>query len=191
MSVASHFLVVGLGNLPYPMTRHSVGHLIIDSLAARLGMSLSSDRACNGLKATRTGIMFGQTSATLTLFKPKALMNISGRPVADALKNTAVLPSNMVVIHDSLSHQPTTISVKSGGSANGHNGVRSIITALGGNAGFCRLRIGIGRSEGNVAEYVLGRLSSFERQFWSADGEGIDLVWRDLSKIVAQRGFDA
>jgi len=190
-AAAPHFLIVGLGNLPYPATRHSVGHLVVDSLASRLGVSLGADRASGGFKATKMGVLFGQTSATITLYKPKASMNISGRPVADALKITAVSPSNMVVIHDSLSHEQLIVSAKSGGSANGHNGVRSIITAIGGNMGFHRLRIGIGRSDGDVAEYVLGRLSSFERQFWSSNGEGLDLVWKELSKVVGQRGAGA
>lgn len=89
----------------------------------------------------------------------------------------------MIVIHDSLSHKPCTNSPKFGGSANGHNGVRSIISALGGDTNFHRLRIGIGREERDVAEYVLGKLSIHERQFWSVDGQGIDLVWSSLNKI--------
>ncbi|KAI0930085.1 hypothetical protein AcV5_006882 [Taiwanofungus camphoratus] len=116
---------------------------------------------------------------------PEALMNISGKPVTDALHSSAIAPSNMVVIHDSLSHKPQTISPKFGGSANGHNGVRSIIAALRGNMDFHRLRIGIGRdAEVDSAEYVLGPLSSSERQFWGTNGEGTELVWRELSSMT-------
>ena len=56
-------------------------------------------------------------------------MNISGPPVASALKASALLPSHLILIHDSLSHAPATVSPKTGGSANGHNGVRSVIAA--------------------------------------------------------------
>ncbi|OBZ70975.1 putative peptidyl-tRNA hydrolase [Grifola frondosa] len=117
--VASQFLVVGLGNLPYPLTRHSVGHLILDSLAFRLGVSFASERV--GYIA-RTNVAIGENSAALTLFKPKTLMNISGRPVVTALRDTVSSPSQMIVVHDELSRKPSTLSPKFGGSANGHNG---------------------------------------------------------------------
>lgn len=110
-------------------------------------------------------------------------MNITGPCVSAALKHTGISPASMVVVHDSLYHKPEAISPKFGGSANGHNGVRSIISALGGNMEFHRLRIGIGLQEGNVTAYVLSDLSSHERQFWSVDGQGSDLVWDALVKI--------
>ena len=117
-------------------------------------------------------------------------MNITGPCVSSALRHTGVHPSSMIVVHDSLSHKPNTVSPKFGGSANGHNGVRSIISALGGNMSFHRLRIGIGRIDGDITEYVLGPLSMEERQYWSSDGQGIEQVWKALSNISlnAQRG---
>jgi len=111
-------------------------------------------------------------------------MNISGPPIAEALRHTAKTPSNLIVIHDSLDHKPASCSPKFGGSANGHNGIKSIIGALGGEAGFHRLRIGIGRGPGDTAAYVLDRLPSYEKQFWRPGGEGIDLIWREITKIV-------
>ncbi len=48
---------------------------------------------------------------------------------------------------------------------------------------FYRLRIGIGRGEGDVAEYVLGKLSPTERELWGSDGQGIDRVWQELEKV--------
>lgn len=113
----------------------------------------------------------------------EALMNITGPCVSAALKHTGILPASMVVVHDSLSHKPESISPKFGGSANGHNGVRSIISALGGTTDFHRLRIGIGREDGDVTAYVLGDLSSHERQFWGVDGQGSGFVWDALVKI--------
>jgi len=176
-------LIVGLGNLPFPMTRHSIGHLILDSLASRLGIHFANDRALGGLSA-RTNVVIGENSVDVTLFKPKAFMNISGRPVATALRNSVGSPASMIVIHDSLSHKPNTISPKSGGSANGHNGVKSIIAALGGEMNFHRFRIGIGRDGSDAAEYVLGKLSPGERIFWGQDGKGTDLIWNELEKTV-------
>ncbi|EKM54204.1 uncharacterized protein PHACADRAFT_257882 [Phanerochaete carnosa HHB-10118-sp] len=179
----SKLLVVGLGNFPYPLTRHSVGHLVVQSLADRVGISISADKRLDGLVG-RGSVTLAENDVSLTLYLPKALMNITGRPTVNAMKSLGFQPSSMVVIHDSLSHRPGVASPKSGGSAEGHNGVRSVMAALGGSKDFHRLRIGIGRGDGNVADYVLGRLSSYEKQYWGTDGDGIDVVLRELAKIA-------
>jgi PTH1 family peptidyl-tRNA hydrolase len=116
-------------------------------------------------------------------------MNISGRSVSNVLRRTVKHPGSMIVIHDSLTHKPEIISYKYGGSANGHNGVKSVISALGGNEDFHRLRIGIGRNDVDASEYVLRKLSQHERQFWGEDGKGVDLVWSQIEKIVQNVSF--
>ncbi|KAI0687904.1 peptidyl-tRNA hydrolase [Cytidiella melzeri] len=180
---APQLLVVGLGNLPYPLTRHSVGHLVIDSLASRLGIQCKPDLSLGGKGGTGKLSLEGE-AVEVTLLKPKNLMNLSGPCVLQALQTTRTSLSSLVVIHDSLSHAPATLSPRLGGSANGHNGIRSVIEALGGKKNFHRIRIGIGRGEGNVADYVLGRLPSFEKQYWDWDGEGVDKVVQALEQIV-------
>ncbi|PIL35810.1 hypothetical protein GSI_01470 [Ganoderma sinense ZZ0214-1] len=183
-----HFLIVGLGNATFPGTRHSLGQLAVDVLAKRLGTHLSSERSG---WSVNTSFDLGQNVVSLTLFKPRALMNISGRPVVQMLRQSAIKPTNMIVLHDSLDHKPCALSPKFGGSAGGHNGVRSIIAALGNDSDFHRLRLGIGRGGPggggggiDVADFVLGPLSSRERQFWSATGPGSDLVWNELTRIL-------
>lgn len=114
-------------------------------------------------------------------------MNISGPPIAKAMRATVGSPSSLVVIHDSLDHHPGQVSPGFGGSPRGHNGVRSVIAALGGSKDFHRIRIGIGRGGGDVADYVLGRLSSHEKQQSGPDGEVTTAVERLLAAIV-QRG---
>jgi PTH1 family peptidyl-tRNA hydrolase len=109
-------------------------------------------------------------------------MNISGPSVAAAFRKTVKYPSSLIVISDSLSHKVETLSVRLGGSANGHNGVKSVISALGGEMGFYRFRVGIGRDETDAATYVLCKLSSHERQFWG--NEGVDLALREIEKIA-------
>jgi len=180
VAVVPQILVVGLGNLPLPLTRHSVGHLIIDSLATHFGIRMVADR--DGYSG-RGNVNIGENPVSLTLFKSKSLMNVSGPSVAATLRKTVRSPSSMIVVQDSLSHKVETLSARLGGSANGHNGVRSIISALGGEMGFHRFRIGIGRDQTDAAAYVLQRLSSHERQFWGADGEGIGLVVREIGII--------
>ena len=112
-------------------------------------------------------------------------MNLSGPPVSTTLRKTSCARSSLIVLHDSLEHKPTAVSPKFGGSANGHNGIRSLISALG-TKDFFRLRLGIGRSDSDVAGYVLSRLPNFERQFWAPDGSGLDLIWEQIQKIALQ-----
>lgn len=178
-------LVVGLGNFPYPLTRHSVGHLVVNSLADRLGISIRSDKRLGGFVGRGSAVL-AETDVSLTLYMPDALMNITGPPTVNAMRNLGFQPSSLVVVHDSLAHRPGAVSPKSTGSAEGHNGVRSIINALGGNKDFYRLRIGIGRGGDKTPtiDYVMGRLSSYEKQFWGVDGDGIEAVLRELSKIA-------
>lgn len=111
-------------------------------------------------------------------------MNISGRPVANALRSISSPPSSLIVIHDSLAHKQNVISPKFGGSANGHNGVRSIITALGDNPNFHRLRVGIGKNTVDAAAYVLGRLAEQEVNYWGENGQGTAVAWKAIEKIV-------
>ncbi|KIJ68130.1 hypothetical protein HYDPIDRAFT_107786 [Hydnomerulius pinastri MD-312] len=174
-------LVVGLGNLPYPNTRHSIGHLVVDALASRFGMRMTTDRSLGGFVG-HSKVQLGDLDVALTLFKPKPLMNITGPAVAAALRHTAKTPGAMVVIHDSLDHKPRALSVKFGGSANGHNGVRSVISSLGGDANFYRFRVGIGRN-GDAAAYVLSKLPADEAAYWDL-GDGLGQVCNELEKIA-------
>lgn len=115
-------------------------------------------------------------------------MNASGRAVANALRQTVKSTSSMIVIHDSLGHKPAKVSYKLGGSANGHNGLKSIISALGGDTNFHRLRIGIGHNDVDPAQYVLEHLSQREQEFWGADGDGVELVLKEVQRIVSPSG---
>ncbi|KAG6891577.1 hypothetical protein C0992_003604 [Termitomyces sp. T32_za158] len=171
--------VVGLGNLPYPLTRHSVGQLIIDSLATRLGIILSAHRT--GFSG-QGNVFVGGTMVSLHLFKSKSLMNVSGPSIASACRNAVQSPRSMIVISDSLSHKAETMHARLGGSANGHNGLKSIISALGNDMNFHRFRIGIGRDDTDAAVYVMNKLSSHERHFWA--NEGLDLILSEIEKVA-------
>ncbi|KAF9540968.1 peptidyl-tRNA hydrolase protein 1 [Mortierella hygrophila] len=104
---------------------------------------------------------------TITLLKPLQLMNVSGTSVSKAAKDLGVSTSDILVIHDDMERDIGKLSFKSEGSANGHNGIKSCVKALG-TAHFRRLRVGIGRppvsdrSPKVVAGYVLGRFKPLE-----------------------------
>ncbi|KAL0063735.1 hypothetical protein AAF712_009292 [Marasmius tenuissimus] len=121
----------------------------------------------------------------LTLFKSKQAMNISGPSIAEAFRTSVKHPNALIVLHDSMSHRSETLSARLGGSANGHNGVKGITSALGGKQDFYRFRLGIGeRGNTDAATYVLGKLSSHERQFWQ--DEGLDDVLEEIAKVAAK-----
>ncbi|KAJ7774481.1 peptidyl-tRNA hydrolase [Mycena maculata] len=179
MSHIPRVLVAGLGNLPFPNTRHSVGQLIIDELAWRTGISLSSER--DGFSGDAT-VSLGETRLLLTLYKSKHLMNISGPSIAAACRKRGLRPDMLVLISDSTDHEPCRLNYRFGGSARGHNGIKSVISAIG-TQDFHRVRAGVGRHPSmDLAEYVLGRLTSHERQFWS--GDGVQLVCDAIEKAA-------
>lgn len=119
-------------------------------------------------------------------------MNESGRAVKktyeEKLHNTQTFhPRNRrtIILHDSVDQRPCTVSPRFGGSARGHNGVRSVISALG-TSDFYRIRLGIGYPPNGMPldQYVLGKLSREEIDYWSSGGEGIEKVWEAIVRIM-------
>ena len=109
-------------------------------------------------------------------------MNVSGPSIADVYRKAFHNPTNMVVVSDSVQHDVTKLAIRMGGSANGHNGIKSIISALRGEQNFWRFRAGIGYDGTDMSTYVLGRLSNHEKQFWN--DEGLDLVLEGLGQVT-------
>src|SRR5690606_15768168 len=103
--------------------------------------------------------------ARVVLAKPRSFMNLSGGPVAGAVKFYKVPPESLVVVHDELDLPFGTIRLKRGGGENGHNGLRSITKSLG-TRDYVRVRFGIGRPPGRMdpADYVLKDFSTVERK---------------------------
>jgi PTH1 family peptidyl-tRNA hydrolase len=135
------FLIVGLGNpgSEYERTRHNLGFMVIDKLAAQEGIAVTR-RECRSLVAR--GDIEGQA---VKLVKPQTYMNLSGEAVGCLLRKHAVTNADnrrLIVISDDLALPVGKIRIRERGSAGGHNGLKSIIAALGDNE-FIRLRIGI------------------------------------------------
>jgi PTH1 family peptidyl-tRNA hydrolase len=152
-------VVVGLGNpgQRYARTRHNVGFLVVDALAARLGVNQWRER----FDAQSVLAEAGQTR--LVLAKPMTFMNQSGRAVRQLVAWYRVSIDRLLVVHDDVDLPFGTLRVRLGGGSGGHHGVESIIAALG-TSRFARLRLGIGRpSDGrDVTAYVLSRFRSEE-----------------------------
>lgn len=161
--MAESWLIVGLGNPGprYEPTRHNVGQMVIDELAARRGETLRAHKA--NARVAETWLRPG--GAKLVLAKPNTFMNVSGGPVAGLAKFYGIDPEHVVVVHDELDIPFDTIKLKTGGGHGGHNGVRDVAKALG-SGDFARVRVGIGRPPGrqDPADWVLDPFGAEERK---------------------------
>ncbi|GAT00510.1 aminoacyl-tRNA hydrolase [Mycolicibacterium fortuitum] len=159
--MAEPLLVVGLGNPgpAYAKTRHNVGFMVADILAARIGSAFKVHKK-SGAEVI-TGRLAG---APVVLAKPRCYMNESGRQVGPLAKFYSVPPGRIVVIHDELDIDFGRIRLKVGGGEGGHNGLRSVASALG-SKDFQRVRIGVGRPPGreDPAAFVLEAFTAAER----------------------------
>ncbi|MGO9069378.1 aminoacyl-tRNA hydrolase [Mycobacterium sp.] len=154
-------LVVGLGNPGpnYAHTRHNLGFMVADLLAARLGSKFKVHKR-SGAEIV-TGRLGGRP---VVLAKPRCYMNESGRQVGPLAKFYSVSAADVLIIHDELDIDFGQIRLKIGGGEGGHNGLRSVAAALG-TKEFQRVRIGIGRPPGrkDPAAFVLENFNAAER----------------------------
>ncbi len=161
--MAQTWLIVGLGNPGprYELTRHNVGQLVVDELAARRGEAFRAHKA--NARVAETWLRPG--GAKLVLAKPNTFMNVSGGPVAGLTRFYGIAPEHVVVVHDELDIPFDTIKLKAGGGHGGHNGVRDVAKALDSTA-FARVRVGIGRPNGrqDPADWVLDPFGPAERK---------------------------
>jgi peptidyl-tRNA hydrolase, PTH1 family len=160
--VADPLLVVGLGNPgpQYAKTRHNLGFMVADVLAARMGEQFKVH------KRSGAEIVTGRLAhRPVVLAKPRTYMNESGRQVGPLAKFYSVMPTDVIVIHDELDIDFGRIRLKLGGGEGGHNGLRSVANSMG-TKNFQRVRIGVGRPPGrkDPAAYVLETFSAAERQ---------------------------
>jgi PTH1 family peptidyl-tRNA hydrolase len=187
-------LLVGLGNPGngYAGTRHNVGFMALDRLAAGAGVSFKANGKLHGELAD-----LGSGSQRLRLLKPQTYMNDSGRSIRATLDWFGWQPAQMLVIVDDMDLPLGRLRLRAQGSAGGHNGLKSAIQHLG-SEDFPRLRIGIG-APGQSAEerrertvgHVLGSFSRDEQPLLEAVLEeviaGIDLIQRQGLVLAGNR----
>lgn len=155
-------LLVGLANpgAQYAQTRHNAGAWFIERLAEQHRTSLSPDAKALGLTA-RVSI----AGEDVRLLIPTTFMNRSGQAVAALANFYKLTPAEILIAHDELDIAPGQIRLKTGGGHGGHNGLRDSIASLGNQAGFHRLRVGIGHpgNSSQVTGFVLGRAPQSEQ----------------------------
>jgi len=178
-------LVVGLGNpgRAYRWTRHNMGFWLVEQFAKELGIDLSR----RGFRSLYGRGKIGNEEVILA--KPLTYMNLSGEAVRRLLHFFKVPPENLVVLHDDLDLPLGKIRIRLRGGHGGHQGVKSIVEALG-NDGFLRLKVGIGRPSDrrqDPADFVLEPLKGGEKEeFKSAAERG-----REALKVLFQEGSQA
>ena len=151
------WLVVGLGNPgdKYENTRHNVGFLTVDRIAETLNVPVQRLRH---RALTNTGELGG---AKVLLMKPITYMNLSGEAVGAAARFYRIPASHVLVISDDVSLPVGKLRIRTGGSAGGHNGLKSIIQHLNTDQ-FPRIKIGVGQKphpDYDMADWVLGQFA--------------------------------
>ena len=148
------WLAVFLGNPGprYAMTRHNVGFLAAEAAEKDCGVRIVRVK----FRALTAQIRVGE--AGVLLMKPQTFMNLSGEAVVQAARFYKVPPERVIVVSDDVSLPLARLRIRTKGSAGGHNGLKSIIAALGSD-GFPRVKVGVGappHPDYDMADWVLG-----------------------------------
>ena len=148
------WLAVFLGNPgpKYDFTRHNAGFLVCDTLAKKKGFSV------NRLRFSALTAQVDLGGEKVLVMKPQTFMNLSGNAVGQAARFYKIPADHVLVVSDEVSLPPGKLRIRTKGSAGGHNGLKSIIAALGTDA-FPRIRVGVGappHPDYDMADWVLG-----------------------------------
>jgi PTH1 family peptidyl-tRNA hydrolase len=175
-------LIVGLGNpgIEYQFTPHNLGFLAIDRIAGNLGVEVRN-RQCRALTARA---VIGDE--TVLLAKPVTFMNLSGDSVRELVEEYEAKPeSGLIVIQDELDFPLGTLRIHTRRSSAGHNGIESIIGALG-TQDFLRIRIGVAPEYkvGDGVEYLLSPMRKAEL----AVVDGILDTAEEAVKVILKEG---
>ena len=173
-------IIVGLGNpgRDYAATRHNVGFMVLDRLAAHFGAEWKPEKAYKAEIAAGPGVL---------LVKPQTFMNSSGESVGPLMRYFKFDPEQVFVVYDDISFPVGTMRLRAGGSAGGHNGMKSLIAHLG-TEKFPRLRVGISAPGcKQMVSHVLGKFAPDERPLLDEA-----LLKATAASLTALRdGFDA
>ena len=158
----AEWLVVGLGNPgeKYENTRHNVGFLTVDELAERARVPVQKLKH----RALTNTLEVG--GVKVLLMKPVTYMNLSGEAVRPAADFYKIPPEHIIVISDDTALDVGKLRIRKGGSAGGHNGLKSIIQHLGTDQ-FPRIRVGVGKKphpDYDLADWVLGKFQGEDRK---------------------------
>lgn len=149
------FIIAGLGNpgQQYQKTRHNVGFVAVDYIAAKLGVKIDRAKFHSLVAEAKIG------EVRVLLMKPETFMNNSGVAIGEAAAFYKIPAERVLVLHDEISFDPGMMRIRRKGSAGGHNGLKSIIAHLASEE-FPRVKIGVGQKPSpdyDLADWVLGK----------------------------------
>jgi PTH1 family peptidyl-tRNA hydrolase len=152
------YLIVGLGNIgdEYADTRHNIGFIVADALAAEGKATFKTDRYASVARVSLKG-------RSIVVIKPSTYMNLSGKSVRYWMQKEDIPLENILIVVDDLALPLGSLRMRKKGSDGGHNGLISIIEYLE-SSEFTRIRFGIGNdfAKGQQVDYVLGRWTGEE-----------------------------
>lgn len=171
----AEWIVAFLGNpgLKYNGTRHNAGFMAADAMEKKLGVSINKMR----FKALTQTVDIG--GKKVLLMKPQTFMNLSGDAIVQAANFYKVLPERVIVVSDETALPIGKLRIRRGGSAGGHNGLKSVIARLDTDQ-FPRIRLGVGdkpHPDYDMADWVL---SAFKGQ----DAADMELVAKKAADAV-------
>ena len=171
----AEWIVAFLGNpgIKYNGTRHNAGFMAADAMEKKLGVSINKMR----FKALTQTVDIG--GKKVLLMKPQTFMNLSGDAIAQAANFYKVPPERVIVVSDETALPIGRLRIRRGGSAGGHNGLKSVIARLGTDQ-FPRIRLGVGdkpHPDYDMADWVL---SAFKEQ----DAADMELVAKKAADAV-------
>jgi peptidyl-tRNA hydrolase, PTH1 family len=175
-------LIVGLGNpgIEYQFTPHNLGFLTIDRLAADLKVEVRN-RQCRALTARAT---IGDEPVVLA--KPETFMNLSGVSVRELVEKLEIRPeADVIVIYDELDLPMGTIRIRQRGTSAGHNGVKSIIGALG-TQEFARIRVGIAPEKNILKPFRKSQLKHVDDAIETA-AEAVKVILQEGIAVAMNR----
>ena len=178
------FIIAGLGNpgQQYQKTRHNVGFVAVDYIAAKLGVKIDRAKFHSLVAEAKIG------EVRVLLMKPETYMNNSGVAIGEAAAFYKIPAERVLVLHDEISFDPGLMRIRRKGSAGGHNGLKSIIAHLASEE-FPRVKIGVGKKptpEYDLADWVLGKLPK-------DDSDKIDARLGDIyaaAELIARGDID-
>ncbi len=175
------YVILGIGNpgKQYENTKHNIGFISLDFLAASLGVQMNKIK----FKALVGEGYLG--SEKVLLVKPQTFVNLSGESVAEIMNFYKLPPENLIVIYDDINLDAGRIRIRPKGSDGGHNGIKSILYHLKSD-NFPRIRLGVGmKPQGyDLADWVLSKFTDEEIKVMS---KAVDLV-PDMVEEIIKRG---
>lgn len=180
------YFIIGLGNKgkDYSHTKHNAGFDIVDILSKKYGgkFALSGKiMLCANVKISGKNVM---------LIKPQTFMNSSGEAVCLLFKKYGARIDNIIIIYDDVDLDLGKIRIKKRGGAGTHNGMKSVINSIKSEE-FLRLRVGIGKPDGDIIKYVLSTYSKGDAEIalssYSEAAEAAEAVINEGAEIAQQK----